>query len=192
MEATTSRKKSRLCKCLANKKEVEQQRRPSWTPLIHMEAEEAFEVETLHLAGRSHCILGYKLLVRWSTTVCRRNTSVELSACSHRLPKVNHLPYDFVARFASAYWLYRRMSGDSSLTVLRTGAGGLSESNQQRVIGYDLLGKAIYPKPYHRSVGVQGGRHGPQTTRGHWRRDGAVLPSLNIPHQTQPKLHAYF
>ena len=53
-----------------------------------MEAEEALEVETLQFAGRSHCILGDKPLVQWSTTACRRNTSVELSACSHRLPNV--------------------------------------------------------------------------------------------------------
>ena len=53
-----------------------------------MEAEEAFEVETLQFAGRSHCILGDKPLVQWSTTACRRNTSVELSACSHRLLNV--------------------------------------------------------------------------------------------------------
>jgi hypothetical protein len=53
-----------------------------------MEAEEAFEVETLQFAGRPHCILRDKPLVQWSTTACRRNTSVELSACSQRLPNV--------------------------------------------------------------------------------------------------------
>jgi hypothetical protein len=61
---------------------------PSWTPLIHMEAEEAFEVETLLFAGISHCILEYNRWFGVLTTVCRRNPSVEFSTCSHRFQRL--------------------------------------------------------------------------------------------------------